>query len=138
MFKLIKILNSGVNVPEPKAYPTSGDVALEVGSALVLRGGLLRSAEEVEMPEYVSASAAKKGETTILAYEIFENMLFETPILASPEGLVIGEKLTLTREATSAVGVSSTTTAGVATIHDLCGAEKAGDKIVVQFKKEIN
>ena len=138
MFKLIKILNSGVNVPEPKAYPTSGDVALEVGGALVLRGGLLRSAEEVEHPEFIAASSAKRGEKTILAYEIFENMLFEAPILASPEGLTIGEKLTLYRVDTSAVGVSSTTTAGVATIHDLMGAEKAGDKIVVQFKKEID
>ena len=134
MFKLIKILNSGVNVPEPVRLPKSETASIKLGSALVLTDGEVASCSPTAVPEYVAAQNARSGESSVLCYAVNENMIFETVFSTSPDGIALGQKVTLGTDADgAAVCVTSTTSSGVATVIDLMGAKAAGDKVNVKF-----
>ena len=134
MFKLIKIQNSGVNVPEPTILKKSTDNAIKLGEALILEDGLLIACPSTVIPSYVALCNAKHEDSEITVFEINSNMLFETTVNTTPASLLVGEKVTLACDDDgSTVMVTATTSAGVATIVDLMGASKSGDKITVKF-----
>lgn len=134
MFKLIKILNSGVNVPEPCRIAKESAAEIKMGSALILDGGYATNCPETVRPEYIALEDSGAGKTYVLAYTVSENMIFETPITDSPEALTEGVSVTLSQDDNgAAVAVSATTDSGVAKIVSLDGAAKAGDKISVKF-----
>lgn len=134
MFKLIKILNSGVNVPENVKLPKSTSLEVKMGSALTLAGGSVANCGASAAPTYIAAQNAAAGESSVLCYAVSGNMLFETTVSAAPAALKIGDKVTLGTDADgAAVNVTATTTSGVATVIDLAGAKNAGDKITVKF-----
>ncbi len=133
MFKLIKIKNSGVNTPEPLKMK-KGAVKINIGTALVINVGNVQPATATSKPTHIAFESAESGQSTILCYEIFPNMLFETTVNASPSSLKIGDKVTLGFDSDScAACVTSTTASGVATIEELLGAAASGDKITVKF-----
>ena len=134
MFKLIKILNSGVNVPEPQKFNKSASLTVKVGDALIISNGGLASCPATTTPTHVAFSAGKYGESEIFAYEVNENMIFETNVSADPSALMVGDKVTLGKDADgSTVNVTATVTSGVATVVDLMSARQAGDRINVKF-----
>ncbi len=134
MFKLIRILHSGVNVPEPCRLPVTAETAYKAGSALKLTSGKADNCGATDAPAYIAAETlAADKKTTVLAYPITGGMLFETAVSAAPTALTIGSKVTLNVSGSAAVGVTATATNGVATIVDLCGAAAAGDKVIVKF-----
>ena len=134
MFKLIKILNSGVNVPEPCRLNKESAAEIKIGSALILNGGKAENCPETVRPEYIALEDSGAGKTYVLAYTVSENMIFETPITDSPEALTEGACVTLSKDDNgNTVGVSATTASGVAKIVSLDGATDAGDKISVKF-----
>ena len=57
-------------------------------------------------------------------------MVFEVSVTAAPTSLKAGNAVTLSSDG---LGVTATTTSGVAVIRDLVGAAAAGDKILVKF-----
>lgn len=136
MFKLIKILNSGRNVPETVALPASAATVYKEGCALVLSSGAAANCATTGTPTYIAAES-KTGASggTVRAYPISPDMIFETTFSATPTSLAVGSKVTLTVSATdsTASGVTATTTSGVATIVDLLGAAASGDKVLVKF-----
>ena len=134
MFKLIKIQNSGVNVPEPMLLGKPATLVVKTGEALIISDGLLAKCPATTIPTHVSLSNGAYGDTDVIVFEVNSNMIFETTVNADPSMLDVGAKVTIANAPDgSATRVSATTTAGVATIVDLMGAEKVGDKLNVKF-----
>ncbi len=133
MFKLIKIQNSGVNVPEPKIVP-KGNTAIARGAALVITGGKATAASATTLPTHIALADAKADDTTVCCAQICPQMVFECPVKeGTPSTLVCGAKVCLVQENGNALGVNTTTTNGVATVYDTLAATKIGDKILITF-----
>ena len=134
MFKLIKILNSGVNVPEPCRLKKDSAAEIKMGAALILNGGNAANCSSTTRPEYIALDDGKIGNDYVMAYAISENMIFEAPVTESPETLTEGVSLTLAKDGDgAAIGVTATTASGVAKIVSLDGAVKLGDTVTVKF-----
>ena len=134
MFKLIKILNSGVNVPEPCRLKKDSAAEIKMGAALILNSGNATNCSSTTRPEYIALEDGKIGNDYVMAYAISENMIFEAPVTESPESLTDGVSVTLAKDGNgAATGVSATTASGVAKIVSLDGAANAGDKVTVKF-----
>ena len=134
MFKLIKIQNSGVNVPEPMLLKKPSTLVVKIGEALIITDGLLAKCPATTVPTHISLSDGVYGDTKVAVFEVNSNMIFETTVNADPTLLMIGQKVTIANAPDgSATRVSATTASGVATIVDLMDAENIGDKINVKF-----
>ena len=135
MFKLTKILNSGINVPEVERIPAVSGINYNVGMAINASAGTAANCTATTKPTHVCAQKLGAGECDfVLCYPISADMLFEAPISASPASVAVGAKLTLALdESGRAYGVTATVTNGVATVIDTCGATAAGDKITVKL-----
>ena len=134
MFKLIKIQNSGVNVPEPIHLKKPASLKVKAGDALIIENGYVSACPATTTPTHIAFADGKSNDYNALAYEINENMLFETTVGADPTALTVGQKVTLGKDTNNAASyVTATTASGVATIVDLMDAAISGDKITVKF-----
>ncbi len=134
MFKLIKIQNTGVNVPEPVKMSKNTSAKINIGTALILKNGIVQSAGATETPTHIALENAALEEKKILCYEIYPNMLFETKVNADPAALKAGDKVTLDFDSDScAAYVTATTASGVATIAEINDVIEAGNNITVKF-----
>ena len=132
MFDLKKIENGRMNVPEPEYFDAKASTEIQIGQALSLQSGVLAPVGGTTKPEfislgYVSASAAKRE---IPVCRVNDEQVYEVSVTAAPTSLKAGSKVTLSADGTE---VTATTTDGVATVVNLCGAAAAGDKILVKF-----
>lgn len=132
MFKLIKIENARMNVPEPVFHEVKASEAVQLGEALVLTSGKLTKCGAMEKPEFIAMAdcAADAAKRLIPAARVEPNQLYEVPVQAAPTSLVEGSKVTLH---TDGLQVTETTTSGVVTVESLNGAAAAGDIIVVRI-----
>lgn len=135
MFKLIKIISSGSNTPDPCRMLTSSGISYKAGTALKLSSGRLANATATDKPEFIAVESAAAGEkTTLVCYPVSADMLFEVPISGMPAMVKAGTKVTLSVDADGyADKVSNSATDGVATIFDMREATKSGDSIIVRF-----
>ncbi len=134
MFRLVKILNGRINESEPMKLATTASTAYSFGSALSLSAGALVNCAATVKPQFICGEDAKADEKTeITVYPIDANQIFETTVNASPASLGVGSKVTLAVSGGAAVGVTATTTGGVAEIFDLNCAAAAGDKVYVRI-----
>ena len=134
MFKLIKIQNSGVNVPEPQNLEKDESLTVKAGDALVIENGVAVPCSATAVPTHIAVANGKIGDKKLIAYTVNENMLFETTVNADPSGLAVGQKVTLGKDDDSSAScVTANTSSGVATIIDLMGAKNPGEKITVKF-----
>jgi hypothetical protein len=134
MFKLIKIINSGVNVPEPVRLSKASETVITEGTALTISGGLVINCGASVAPRYIAIAAAPEGTTDVLCYEITEGMRFAAPATVAPTAYTVGAQLNLAVNATgSAYGVGSVNTNGVATVASVDGAQNVGDTVTVKF-----
>ena len=127
MFYLAKIENGRMNVPEPE-YLEAG-AAIACGEALVLTDGKLAKCGATVAPKYIAMSEAAAG-AVVPVCRVESNQVYDVPVSAAPTALKVGDKVTLDSDA---LGVTATTTSGVATIVSLNGATKAGDIITVRI-----
>lgn len=132
MFKLIKIENARMNVPEPVFHEVKASEAVQLGEALVLTSGKLTKCGATAKPEFIAMAdcAADAAKRLIPAARVEPNQLYEVPVQAAPTSLVEGSKVTLH---TDGLQVTETTTSGVVTVESLNGAAAAGDIIVVRI-----
>ncbi len=133
MFRIIKLLNARTNVPETVAIPVTASTVYPEGCAVKLSSGAAVHCAATDAPEYIVAAAADASvDSVVLCYPLLGDAIVETPVSAAPTSLKIGNKVTLNVNASSvAVGVTATTTNGVAEIYDLAGAAAAGDKLLL-------
>ncbi len=133
MFRLTKILNGRANVAEMCMLPTTASETYSIGEALSLTGGKLTKCAATVTPTHIAAQdyiAPATDALPLFVFPVSSDMVFECPVGAAPTTLAIGSKVTLSADA---LGVTATTTSGVATILDLCAAKNAGDKILIKF-----
>ena len=133
MFRFIKNDYGTVNVPEPEYFEAKAAEAIERGEALTLASGKLTKCSGTTKPTFIALSAVSDSaeEREIAVCRVNGNQQYEVPVSAAPTALVVGAKVTIN---TTGTEVTATTTDGVATIVNLCGAKAAGDKIVVRFE----
>lgn len=130
MFYLAKIENGRMNVPEPE-YLEAG-VAIACGEALVLTDGKLAKCGATVAPKYIAMSEAAAG-AVVPVCRVESNQVYDVPVSGDDsaiKALKAGSKVQLDGDA---LGVSASTTNGVATIVSLNGATKAGDIITVRI-----
>lgn len=132
MFRLMKIENARINVPEPEYLDVTAAEAVSEGEALVLASGKLTKCGATVAPEFIAMASLSAGATkrTIAVCRVEKNQVYEVPVTAAPTSLKVGDKVTLN---TDGLQVTATTTSGVVTIVDLNGATAAGDKVVVRI-----
>lgn len=132
MFKLIKIENARMNVPEPVFHEVTASEAVVMGEALVLTNGKLTKCGATVKPEFIAMAdcAADAAKRLIPAARVEPNQLYEVPVQAAPTSIAEGSKVTLH---TDGLRVTATTTSGVVTVESLNGAAAAGDIIVVRI-----
>ncbi len=134
MFKIAKILNSGKSVPETVKLPVTASTDYSAGSAVALSGGKAAACTATVKPLYIIAADFKAGDGDyVTAFPVTPDLILEAPVSAAPTSLKVGSTVTLSVSGSEAVGVTATTTDGVAKIYDLCGAAAAGDKMLVRF-----
>lgn len=132
MFRLIKIENARINVPEPEYLDVTTAEAVSEGEALVLTSGKLTKCGATVAPQFIAMAslAADAEKRTIAVCRVEKNQVYEVPVSAAPTSLNVGDKVTLN---TDGLQVTATTTSGVVTIVSLNGAAAAGDKVVVRI-----
>lgn len=132
MFRLMKIENARINVPEPEYLDVTAAEAVSEGEALVLASGKLTKCGATTAPEFIAMASLSADATkrTIAVCRVEKNQVYEVPVTAAPTSLKVGDKVTLN---TDGLQVTATTTSGVVTIVDLNGATAAGDKVVVRI-----
>lgn len=133
MFKLLKIENARMNVPEPVFYQVTDDEAVSVGEALVLTSGKLTKCAATAKPEFIAIGhlGASDANREVAVCRIESNQVYEVPVTVAPTSLKAGDKVTLH---TDGLQVTATTTSGVISIEATNGASAAGDTVIVRIK----
>lgn len=127
MFKLIKIENGRMNVPEPEYFVANA--VLTAGQAVALSDGELVS--NTTKPTHITLGPAKEAGAKVPCIRIDSSQVYEVAITAAPTSLNVGDKVTI--DDTSAASVTATKDGGVVTIVSLNDATAAGEKILVRF-----
>ena len=132
MFKLLKIENARMNVPEPVFHEATDGEAISVGEALVLTDGKLTKCGATVKPAFIAMGqiGASDANRKLAVCRVESNQVYEVPVTAAPTALKVGDKVTLH---TDGLQVTATTTSGVVTVESLNGASAAGDTIVVRI-----
>ena len=134
MFKLRKIITSGVNVPEPEYLETMGGYDVAPGSALVSHDGVLTVGAQDEKPTHISLQYLKEDDCRVICYRILPTMLFEVEVIGSNiTNIFKGDKLGLYCSPYGMTALTDTTEGGVATVYDCNNAKKSGDTMYVTF-----
>ena len=126
MFKLIKIENGRMNVPEPEYLVANTDLA--AGQAVSLSSGKL--VKNTTTPTHITLASAKANDAKVPCVRIESAQVYEVPVSATPTASV-GAKVAISTDGTSVGGAASET--GIATVVSLNGAKVSGDKITVRF-----
>ena len=132
MFKLLKIENARMNVPEPVFYEATADEAIAIGEALVIANGKLTKCAATTTPQFIAIGqlGASDANRKVAVCLIEKNQVYEVPVTAAPTALKVGDKVTIH---TDGLQVTATTTSGVVTVENLNGATAAGDTIIVRI-----
>lgn len=133
MFRLVKIQNGRCNQPEPQKLGVTASETYTLGETLVLTAGALTKCGATAKPTYIAGedyTAPESGARRLTVYPVSGDMIFETAFTAAPTSLTDGSVVTLSADG---LGVTATTTSGVATVVDLAGAAAVGDKVLVRF-----
>lgn len=132
MFKLLKIENGRMNVPEPVFFEAAAGEAIAIGEALVLSDGKLTKCAATTAPKYIAMGqvGANATDRRVAVCRAGADQVYEVPVTAVPTALKAGDKVTLH---TDGMQVTATTTGGVITVESLNGATVAGDSIIVRI-----
>ena len=132
MFKLLKIENARMNVPEPVFHEATAGEAIAIGEALVLTSGKLTKCGATTKPEFIAIGqlSASAADRKVAVCRVESNQVYEVPVTAAPTSLKVGDKVTIH---TDGLQVTATKDGGVVTVESINGAAAAGDTIVVRI-----
>lgn len=133
MFRLIRIENSGVNVPEPIKITKEVGVAVKMGDALIASSGIVEPCGVSTAPTYIALSDAKPEDKFVYCYRVHPHMLFEVELSKTPESIYIGHKIKLATDLDGSTSMVSGDIGGPAEIIEILGRGVAGDKVTVKF-----
>ena len=134
MFKLIKILNMGANVPEPEMRPCDPNVPLKAGTCLMydISHNMVYPNDQITYPSHVLIKDINKGDNFALCYRLSSNMVFEVPLIGNPANVCGGMTLELVCDDNGAYAVSDKD-GGPAFVYSIENATKSSDKVLVTF-----
>jgi len=130
----MKIKRRNITSIEPlKELPVTDNEAISIGEALKLTSGKLTKASGTNKPTHIAYGACAAGTgNSVPVVDIEPDMEFETQMTANGSSLGIGAKVTL---ASDGLGVTATTTNGVATITEIpTGSLVTYSPVVVKFE----
>ena len=134
MFKLVKILYSATNQPEPIRIPATEGETYKKGQPMKIVSGRLTKITSAEKPVYMTMETkiACSEDDTVLCYLITPNMIFETYTYTSRVAELINSQFGLVGSPDNwdGVGESSGTSA---TYYDVCGAKGMRDRVLIRF-----
>ena len=132
MFKLLKIENARMNVPEPVFHMATDGEEIAIGEALVLASGKLTKCGATTAPQFIAIGkvGASDANRKVAVCRVESNQVYEVPVAAAPTAIKVGDKVTIH---TDGLQITATTTNGVVTVENLNGASAAGDTIVVRI-----
>lgn len=128
-FKIHKV-DDGHNLPYE--YLPCSAITPKIGLALVQTGGNLTLCSATATPTYISMiekNAACAAGDIIPVVRVEKDVIWETEATAAMTAVTIGSKVTLSADG---MGVTATTTSGVAEVVDMDGTA-IGDKVYVRF-----
>lgn len=136
MFKLKKIINSGVNVPEPERCHVNLSKDVKAGTALIESGGILGIGTNSMTPTHITVHDIKKGNGYALCYRISPDMIFEVEIASHEVGMLSnGSRINLFDDGNGYNKLSDNVLEeGGAFVYDMNGASKYDDTFYVIFK----
>lgn len=136
MFKLKKIINSGVNVPEPELCNVSLTKDVKAGTPLLETDATLRIGDTNMTPTHIAVSDIKKGNGRALCYRISPEMIFEAELCSEEISMISeGFRITLYDDGSGYNKLSDNIISeGGALVYDMNGADKYGDTVYVTFK----
>lgn len=111
--------------------PVSTGETVALGEALVLTSGKLTKCGATTAPTYIAmepVTSAPAG-TKIAVIRVQKNVIYETELKAASASIAAGAKYTLH---TDGLGITATTTSGVAEVVDWDG-KASGDAVRVRF-----
>ncbi len=134
MFKLIKINNARINVPEPVRLTLGSSVTLERGTPVILKGGTLSAvtAASEALPTHVTL--APVNGTEALVYELTPDAVLEVTVSGSPTALTVGEEYLLTSDGKQLSTTAASGTKRGARLVSKTGAVSAGDAVLIRFR----
>ena len=140
MFKLIKIMNSGVNVPEVEKLNCDTSTISEAGTCAYYDKsyGQLLMCGDTQTPTHVLLQNINEGDSLVLCYSVLPQMIFETTLIGDPTPLYEGMTVKLVTDNNIGTYAVSDVEGGSATIYSLQDAKKSGDKILVIFDGRNN
>jgi len=134
MYKLIKILNAGINVPEPVRITLDSAVTVSRGMPVIISGGALTvlSDKATSLPTHVTLAPVDGKE--VLCFAVTPDMVFETTASAAPTAMKVGNEYLLSADgsAVSATAVSGSLRGAV--LMNKNGASAAGDSLLISFR----
>ena len=135
MFKLLKIMNAGVNVPEIENLNCDNTTIASAGSCVLFDKsyGQLLSCSSNDAPTHILVKNIEEGDTKALCYSILPQMIFETTLIGDPAPLYEGMGVKLALNSEGGAYAVSDVEGSAATIYSLENARKSGDKILVVF-----
>ena len=128
-FFLAKYEGGYVNVGPFTTYESASGEEIKAGEALVLSAGKLTKCGATTAPKYISMTNLDKNATNrvINVNIINKEQVWRAACTADPSALKPGDKITLSADA---LGVTNTTTNGVATVEKVDEADKT---VLVRF-----
>ena len=133
MFKLIKILNSGRNVPEPMKIHKNTGINLPAGTPFSTDSGIAIYSDAYVAPRYISFADSPADEDLVVCYEVSPDMLFEAEIHGTPSEAFPGDCLGYQVVGGIPSGVSTEDRNDHIIAVNLNGAVNSGDKVIVKF-----
>ena len=92
MFKLVRIQNAQMNVPEPEYVACGADLAIEEGQALSYSAGKL-SVATTTVPTFIAAKTITAGATDVVpVFRVEPQQVWEAPVAGA---VVAGNKYTI-------------------------------------------
>lgn len=134
MFRLLKIENARMNVPEPEYLDAKDSEVISIGEALTLSAGVLTKCTGTTKPTHIAMGEKAAADTNrrMPACRVESNQVYAVPVTAAPtSALVPGAKVTIYTDGLQVT--AAPTTDGVVTVIDKNGATAVGDEIIVRF-----
>lgn len=114
-------------------FPVTANEEVKLGEALVLSSGKLTKCGATATPTFIAQEPCTAAEATagkeISVLRVSKEVIYETELTAAYSAIAAGAKVTL---ASTGLGITATTTSGVAEIVDWDGTA-VGDRVRVRF-----
>ena len=135
MFRLIKILNSAQNVPEPQRMRLGSAVTLKSGIPLLLQNGTVApvTGDTASLPTHVALADCTDA-TEVVLYPISPDMVFEVPVEGTVSALKTGNEYLVGNDSLSLTATAASGGKRGAVLVDKTMAEENG-LVLVSFPR---